>query len=222
VNHGPALQRAIRLALKLLARLAARALLRLCLNGVDNIPLSGAVLFTMNHLGGADPVLVLGFAPRDLDIVGKSEIMRWPIFNWLARAYGMLPVRRGEPDRATLNAALRVLQSGRALLIAPEGRESHSGALEEAKGGAAFIALHSGAPIVPVAITGTAWARVVPAWRRLRRPCVTLTFGRPYTFSPGTQRREAADQMMLRIAALLPPEYRGVYAEATQRMTSGE
>src|SRR5690606_36913656 len=97
---------------------------------------------------------------------------------------------------------------------APEGRESHTGALERAKEGAAFLAQQTQAPVLPVAVTGTAWRVVLPAWRRLRRPCVTLTFGRPFCLDPGLPRREAADEIMRRIAALLPPEYRGVYADA--------
>ncbi|MEP7359191.1 MAG: 1-acyl-sn-glycerol-3-phosphate acyltransferase, partial [Anaerolineales bacterium] len=64
---------------------------------------------------------------------------------------------------------------------------------------------------VPIALTGTAWNRVLPAWRHLRRPCVTLTFGAPYRLPPDIKRPAAAEMIMQRIAALLPPEYRGVY-----------
>jgi 1-acyl-sn-glycerol-3-phosphate acyltransferase len=166
----------------------------------------------MNHLGGADPVLCIGHVPRPLTVSGKIEALRWPVIGLIIRAYGMIPLRRGEPDRATLKRLLGVLESGGALLIAPEGRESLTGALEAGKTGPAFLALHSGAPLVPVAITGTAWRNVLPAWRRLRRPCVTLTFGPPYALPDGLDRRAAADEIMRRIAALLPPEYRGVYA----------
>jgi 1-acyl-sn-glycerol-3-phosphate acyltransferase len=200
------------LTFRTLARLAARLLARLTVHGVDNIPLTGPVLLTMNHLGGADPVLCIGHCPRRLETLGKAEALRWPVIGLVLRAYGMIPVRRGEPDRATLARALEVLESGGALLIAPEGRESLSGALEAGKHGAAFLAQHAAAPIVPVGITGTAWRAVLPSWRRLRRPCVTLTFGPPYTLPAGLDRREATEEIMRRIAALLPPEYRGVYA----------
>lgn len=177
------------------------------------MPLSGGVLLAMNHLGGADVAVVVGFAPRPLEAIGKSEIMNWPVLGRLAQAYGMIPVRRGEPDRETLTAALAVLQVGGALLIAPEGRESLTGALEAAKGGAAFLAVQAQAPIVPIAITGTAWANVLAHWRRLRRPRVTLAFGPPFTLPPEARRHEAADLIMRRIAVLLPGDYRGVYAD---------
>jgi 1-acyl-sn-glycerol-3-phosphate acyltransferase len=180
--------------------------------GQSNVPRSGPLLVTMNHLGGGDPVLVIGYLGRPLAIAGKVEVLGWPVIGRLARAYGMIPLRRGEPERAALKRMLAVLESSQALLIAPEGRESLTGALEPGKTGPAFLALHANAPILPVAITGTAWRDVLPTWRRLRRPPVTLTFGEPYRLPPGMPRREAADEIMRRIAALLPPQYRGVYA----------
>jgi 1-acyl-sn-glycerol-3-phosphate acyltransferase len=187
-------------------------MLRLTVVGVENVPRTGALLVTMNHLGGADPVLVVAFTPRPLVAVGKAEILRWPVIGLAVRAYGMLPVRRGEPDRATLKRMLAVLAEGRALLIAPEGRESLTGRLEAGKSGPAFLAMQSQATVLPVAITGTAWKQLLPAWRRGRRPCVTLTFGAPYTLAQGLTRPQAVDEIMRRLAALLPPEYRGVYA----------
>lgn len=190
----------------------ARLLLRVSVRGVEQAPATGPLLVTMNHLGGADPFLCLAYLPRRLVIAGKREVLDWPILGPLARAYGMIPLRRGEPDRATLKLMLDRLAGGAALLIAPEGRESHTGALEAGKTGAAFLALHAGAPILPVALTGTAWATVLPTWKRLRRPAITLTVGPPYHLPPGLPRRAAADEIMRRLAALLPPEYQGVYA----------
>jgi len=189
----------------------ARLLLRLTVRGVENVPCAGGLLLAMNHLGDADPLLVFAFTPRPLAIIGKSEILDWPVLGRLARLYGMLAVRRGEPDRATLKAALHVLESGGALLIAPEGRESLSRALEPAKGGAAFLAVQSGVPVVPVAISGT--EAVYAEWLHFRRPCVRLTFGPAFRLPPGVKRREAVNLIMQPIAKLLPPKYRGVYSD---------
>ncbi len=196
-----------------LARLMSRALLRVSVNGAENVPRSGGVLLCVNHIGDADAVVVVGFAPRPLAGIGKVEILRWPLIGWIAQAYGMLAVHRGEPDRATLRAALDVLRAGGALAIAPEGRESPTGALIWAKDGAAFLALHGGVPIVPVALTGTAWTHILGQCRRLRRPRVTLTFGLPFYLPPLIKRKDATTLIMRRIASLLPPEYRGVYRE---------
>ena len=144
--------------------------------------------------------------------VGKAEALRWPLIGWVIQAYGMIPLRRGRPDRAALEALLSGLAADEVVLIAPEGHESRTGALEIGQGGAAFLAQHANAPIVPVALTGTAWNVILPAWRRLKRPCVTLTFGRLYRL-PGDLRREAAVEIVMRhIAALLPSQYQGVYA----------
>lgn len=195
-----------------LARLLARLLLRVTVRGVEHMPRTGPLLVTMNHLGGADPVLCLAYLPRPLVIAGKSEILGWPVLGVIARAYGMVPLHRGEPDRATLKLLIGRLAGGAALLIAPEGRESRTGALEAGKTGPAFLAQHAGAAILPVAITGTAWAAVLPAWKRLRRPAVTVTIGPAYHLPPGLPRRAAADEIMRRLAALLPPAYQGVYA----------
>ncbi len=192
-------------------RQAARILFRLTVTGCENVPPAGAALLTMNHLGGADPILVIAFAPRPIAAAGKVEIMSWPVLGWAARMYGLIPLRRGEADREALERLLAELARGQALLIAPEGRESRTGALESGRGGPAFLAQHAQVPIVPIAITGTAWNRVLPAWRRLRRPCVTLTFGAPYRLPAGIKRAAAAEMIMQRIAAMLPPEYRGVY-----------
>jgi 1-acyl-sn-glycerol-3-phosphate acyltransferase len=200
-------------ALTAAVRLAARALFRLTVAGRENIPWAGAALLTMNHLGGADPILVIAFSPRPIAAAGKVEILRWPVLGWAAKMYGMIPLHRGEADREALRRLLAELARGQALLIAPEGRESHTGALEAGHGGPAFLAQHAQAPIMPIAITGTAWNRVLPAWRRLTRPCVTLTFGVPYRLPDGIKRAAAAEMIMQRIAALLPPEYRGVYGE---------
>jgi 1-acyl-sn-glycerol-3-phosphate acyltransferase len=197
--------------IKLLARLAARTLFRLTVTGRENVPPAGGVLLTMNHLGGADPILVIAFGPRPVAASGKVEILDWPVLGWLAKLYGMIPLRRGEADRKALQRLLAELARGQALLIAPEGRESRSGALEVSKGGPAFLAQHAHVPIVPIAITGTAWNRVLPAWRQLRRPCVTLTFGAPYRLPSDIKRPAAAELIMQRIAALLPREYQGVY-----------
>ncbi len=197
-----------------LARLICRALLRVSVNGDENVPRSGGVLLCMNHIGDADAVVLVGFAPRPLAGIGKVEILKWPVLGWIAQAYGMLAVHRGEPDRATLRAALDVLHGGGALAIAPEGRESPTGALILAKDGAAFLALHGGVPIVPVALTGTAWTHILGQWRHLRRARVTVTFGPAFDLPPLIKRKDATELIMRRIASLLPPEYRGVYREA--------
>src|SRR5579859_5310895 len=113
-----------------LARLIAHALLRLTVSGADQVPLTGGLLLTMNHLGGADPVLTLGFCPRVALATGKAELLSWPLVGPVVRAYGMIPLRRDGLDVDGLRRLLAALEAGQALLIAPEGHESRTGALE--------------------------------------------------------------------------------------------
>ncbi len=83
-----------------LARWACRVLLRLTVSGVENVPPTGGALLTMNHLGDVDPLMLVGCTPRDVEVIGKAEILSWPLLGALAAAYGMMAVRRGQPDRA--------------------------------------------------------------------------------------------------------------------------
>jgi 1-acyl-sn-glycerol-3-phosphate acyltransferase len=130
-------------------------------------------------------------------------------------AYGVIWVHRGQPDRRALRAALQGLGEGRMVAIAPEGRESLSGALEEGTRGAAFLALKAGVPILPITLTGTENWRVYGNLKRLRRPEITITVGKPFTLDAAGDQRLALQQGTLKImqtlADQLPQEYRGVY-----------
>lgn len=139
----------------------------------------------------------------------------------LLKLYGVQPVHRGEYDRAALDWALRVLRSGRPLLIAPEGGRSHVTAMRRAKPGVAFLADAARVPVLPVGILGATddfWQRA----RRGERPLLEMRIGRPLFLPPieetGAARHEArqrnADWVMRHVAGLLPEEYRGVYAES--------
>jgi 1-acyl-sn-glycerol-3-phosphate acyltransferase len=127
-------------------------------------------------------------------------------------------VRRGAIGPSTIRAAIQVLRAGHVLGVAPEGTRSPTRALQPGKTGAVFLAVSAGVPIVPIAITGTEKAVEVFT---LRRPRLTVTVGQPITFTlPTGGRRPDAQiledhtaELMCRIAAMLPPEYRGVYAE---------
>jgi 1-acyl-sn-glycerol-3-phosphate acyltransferase len=137
-----------------------------------------------------------------------------PIF----RAYGIIWVHRGRPDRKALRAALDGLADGRMVALAPEGRQSVIGGLEDGNEGAAFLALKSGAHIVPIAMTGTENQNIYGHMKRLKRARVMLSVGKPFMLSPkGKQAnrqetlREGTRQIMESLADLLPVAYRGKY-----------
>jgi 1-acyl-sn-glycerol-3-phosphate acyltransferase len=176
----------------------------------------GPLLLVTNHLGDADSVLNLATFPRQIDPIAKIELRKLPIIGYILQTYGVIWIRRGRPDRQALHAALRGLAAGRMIMINPEGRESATGALEQALDGAAYLAIKSGAPILPSAITGTENSRIYPNMLRLKRTEVTLTIG-PIFYLPETHDRRAdiergTQMIMQSIASLLPTQYRGVYA----------
>ncbi len=197
-----------------LARLLAVLLTRLEAFGLENVPLEGPALIVTNHLGDADMVAGLAISPRLPDFIAKIELFDFPLLGWIMQGYGVIWVRRGVPDRRALRAALEGLSEGRLIAIAPEGRESVTGALEEGTHGAAFLALRSGAPVLPVTVTGT--ENFYRNLRRFKRTPISITVGRPFHLSAMAGARhaeleQATQEIMKTLARQLPPEYRGVY-----------
>jgi 1-acyl-sn-glycerol-3-phosphate acyltransferase len=159
---------------------------------------------------------MLACLPEFPEIIGKIELRDDRRLTLLLDWLGIIWIHRGQPDRRAISAGLEAMRQGRRVIIAPEGRESASGALEAGTDGAAFLALKAGVPIVPVTLTGTEFRRVENAMKTLRRTPVTLTVGKPFVLpvqarSP-ERLREATRLIMETLARQLPPEYRGVYA----------
>jgi 1-acyl-sn-glycerol-3-phosphate acyltransferase len=183
--------------------------------GMENFPKKGPALVIINHLGDADAVLLGASTPYPIDALGKIELHEHPVVGGIFRAYGVIWIHRGRPDRKALHAALEGLAEGRVIAMAPEGRESVTGALEDGKEGAAFIALKSGAPIVPVVMTGTENSHVYGHMKRFKRASVTFTVGKPFVLHESANRRtrlqDGTRQIMETLANMLPESYRGSY-----------
>jgi 1-acyl-sn-glycerol-3-phosphate acyltransferase len=143
--------------------------------------------------------------------MGKRELFQTPVIGFLLRGIGAFPVRRGEADRAALRMALAVVAAGQPLGFFVEGHRSESGQLIRGHPGAAYVAQRSNAPIVPLAVSGTRRARLGAFWRR----DILLRVGAPFRANDlgvATEDPQAVtDAIMRRIAALMPPEQRGVY-----------
>jgi 1-acyl-sn-glycerol-3-phosphate acyltransferase len=190
-----------------LGRVLFRSAFRLRVLGTEHVPAHGAVLLAGNHTGFLDGPLVYVLSPRPATFLAKSELFVGP----LARALGWLgqvPVHRGRPDRTALRTGLQVLASGGALGVFPEGTRG-AGELEEVSDGLAYLALHSGAPVVPIAVLGTAAALPKGAHRPRWRAPVTVVFGAPVAVvvdgDPRARRtvRVAAEQLRLVLVAHL-------------------
>lgn len=153
----------------------ARLLFRVRVTGVEHVPATGPVLLAGGHSGLLDGPLVFLLSPRRTALLGKAEIFvgPWPrLWGWLE----ILPVHRGSADRTALKAGLGVLQRGGALTVFPEGTRG-AGRLETVSDGLAYLALRSGAPVVPLTLAGTSAALPKGSARpRLRTP-IHLSFG---------------------------------------------
>lgn len=199
-----------------------RLLARVTIGGVENIPFGNAYIAVFNHISTFDPAFTLTFWPENIEVLGAAEIWERKSFgqNLLVRLFGATPVRRGAYDRRALERVAHVLKSGYPLLMSPEGGRTHSAAMRQAKPGLAFLVEMTNAPVVPVGITGTTDDFFKKALRGLRPP-LTMNIGKPIILPPvegrGEARRECrqrnTDLVMSHIAALLPEEYRGYYAE---------
>jgi 1-acyl-sn-glycerol-3-phosphate acyltransferase len=180
------------------------------LEGRERVPAKGPLIVASNHLHFADPPLLGGVLPRYIRFMAKREAFQFP-WGWLfANLYGAFPVNRGQADRRALEQAERILRAGGTVGMFPEGHRSHGKGLQPGFDGVALIARRTGAPILPVGIAGTeALFKTKPRWP------ITVRVGDPFPCKSGCPLAEATDDLMSRIAALLPERYRGRYARVS-------
>ncbi len=195
-----------------------RLLTHLEVSGLENIPKSGPCLLTLNHLSVVDAPLIFHLVERpDVTAIVARKHQRNPFFRWFVNQVSGVWLDRTNLDVDALRQARQLLRNGWILGIAPEGTRSRTHALQEAKPGVAFLAAQCKVPVLPVGIVGT--ERVFSSWLRLKRPHLKVHFGQLFTPPPLERKNRDAsmkrntDLIMCHIAALLPPEYRGVYAE---------
>lgn len=203
-----------------IVRAVATAVLPVCLEGGEHIPPAGPYILVSNHSNWYDPPAI-EFALRiPVRFMTKRELFAVPIIGFALRASGKFPVRRGERDRRALETALRVLAADQPLGFFPEGTRSKDGRLRRAKPGIGFLARRSGAPLVPIAVTG---ARDMRLGVRPSR-AIVVRAGPAFTLADldgATLDDQAlADAIMERIADLLPEDMRGAYGTDAPPRTS--
>lgn len=205
---------------KVFLRFVLGLLLDLKVEGLEKIPMRGPLILAHNHMNWVDAVLATSLIPRDIVSMTKLENLDLPIIGGLIRLYGSFPVRRGEVDRRALAQSISTLQQGFALLLVPEGTRGKDWRLKPGKDGLAYVALKSGAPVVLMAISGSEqfWLNL----KRLRRTPTRVVVDEPFYLSPPEGEvdrevlREMTQEVMYRLASLLPAEYRGVYSDLSQ------
>lgn len=189
-------RRIFRWFMKGLTSLAVTLFTHCQVNGMSNFPLYGPALIVTNHLGDADPVLAAALFPSQVEGFAKIDLVRdYPPIGWVMDMYGVIWVHRGQPDRRALRAGLQALKEGRIVAIAPEGRESLSGSLEPGMDGAAFLALKTGVPVVPLVFIGTENSRIFGGMKRMQRSSVSIRVGPAFRLGmPEPARREVGGE----------------------------
>jgi 1-acyl-sn-glycerol-3-phosphate acyltransferase len=202
----------VRLVLGLIARVE--------IIGFENMPAGGFVI-AANHIGRLDAALAYYVLDRpDIIMVVAEKYEKYAIFRWLVKLTNGMFVDRFNPDMHAIRETLRRLQQGQVFTITPEGTRSRSGNLLEAKPGGIYLAWKAGVPVLPVAVTGSEDALVVQQLKSFKRLDIRIIAGQPFNLpqqakgrNRDTVMQQYTDEVMCRIAALLPPERRGVYAQ---------
>ncbi|MDQ7029692.1 MAG: lysophospholipid acyltransferase family protein [Ardenticatenia bacterium] len=207
-----------------LAKLALRGLLplgvRLRVEGEEHLE-PAPTLVAANHLAHMDPLILLHVVPDLPEFVALADLWRLPWLMPFLRLYAPIPVQRDRVDRSVICRVLASLKAGTRVVIFPEARISPSGRLEPARAGVAYFALRASVPVQPVVLWGT--ERLLHAWKQGRRGVVCVRVGRPIVVPPlngrhvpKSQRTALTERIMVELARLLPPEYRGVHGRSTR------
>jgi 1-acyl-sn-glycerol-3-phosphate acyltransferase len=203
-----------------LIHLIIRCLTKLEVHGLENLPATGGYIAAANHLGRLDVAISYHLLNRDdIILLVAEKYQKSVLWRLLVESVDAIWVDRFNADLHAMREALRRLKAGGVLVIAPEGTRSKSGGLQEGRPGAAYLASKARVPIVPVAATGIEDARVLASLRSLRRTPVVVRIGEPFRLPPlrggdrEAQIQANSDEIMCRIAVLLPEGYRGVYAD---------
>ncbi|HYN48410.1 MAG TPA: lysophospholipid acyltransferase family protein [Candidatus Nanopelagicales bacterium] len=209
-------------ASELVGRTLIRCSTRVSVEGLEHVPKSGALILAGNHISNADPPLLAGWLTpalgRPVHWMAKAEALEWPLAGWFMRQNGAFGIRRGAADTEAFRLARAVLADGRVLGTFPEGTRSPTAALQRAKDGVTLLALRSGAPVLPIGVSGTDlfWPRGRKLWRIGGR--ISMRVGEPFVLErrvapDGTKEpvEDVTTRLMLHIAELLPERHRGVY-----------
>ncbi|MBN1450207.1 MAG: 1-acyl-sn-glycerol-3-phosphate acyltransferase [Anaerolineales bacterium] len=210
----------MRYILRTLIRLIFNLVARVDVSGYEHLPTEGNFVIATNHLGIVDAPLAFYALDRwDLFVLVGEKWKKKLFFRWLGKYFNFIFIDRFNPDIKALRKVMALMDEGKNLVIAPEGTRSRTGALIEGKPGVSYLATRLGQPIIPVAIAGTEDKVIFGNLKRLRRSHIVLKAGPAFTLPPLTREnrdevlKQYTDEIMCRIAALLPEKHWGVYKD---------
>lgn len=206
----------IRWLIRVIFNLAAKVEI----SGYEHLPENESYVIATNHLGFVDaPIAFYALDRWDMYIPVAEKWEKNPFLKWLGRYFNFIFIDRFNPDIKALRKIIALMEEGNILIIAPEGTRSRLGSMNEGRPGVSYLAAKLNRPIVPVALAGTEDKVFWENLKCLRRNHVTVKAGPAFMLPPlpHENRDEAlkqyTDEIMCRIAALLPEKYRGVYAD---------
>jgi 1-acyl-sn-glycerol-3-phosphate acyltransferase len=207
--------------IRFIFRIVLNVIARTTISGYEYIPQTGGAIVVINHVGRLEALLGVILADRDdFILLAAEKYHKYAFWRWTGKKVDAVWLDRDEADFHAMRVVYKRLKQGQILGMAPEGTRSKTGALAEGKPGAAYLAAKTNLPIIPVGITGTEDSVVKNRLLHLRRLDITIKIGKPFYLPPMDRRHRdeylagATDEIMCRIASLLPPRSRGVYADA--------
>ena len=188
-------------------------------SALAKVPSHGPLIIVTNHVHIPEiPTLYVRLLPRKVYGMAQAErVLGKNLWGAILRWIDTIPIWRGEADLSALRAGIQRLTEGNIILLDPEGTRSHDGCLQKGQPGAILMALHSGAPVLPVVHYGSENYQL--NLKRLRRTDMHYVVGKPFRVEAGSERVTSAirqrmiDEVMFQMAGLLPAQYRGAYAD---------
>lgn len=204
----------------LVIRIVIRLIAKVKANGYENLPKTGGFVIAVNHLGILDaPLAYYALNDWNLFIPVAEKFAENPILRWLGKHLNAIFIDRFNPDLKAMREMIKRMEAGQTLIIAPEGTRARDEKMAQGKPGVAYLASKMGWTILPVAIIGSEDRLVIQNLKRFKRTPIQLIAGKAFTLPPFPKEdreeklQEYTDEIMCRIAVLIPDHNRGYYAE---------
>lgn len=164
------------------------------ISGKENFPKKGGFILASNHMSNLDPAVLAAACPRRLNFMAKKELFDIPIFSNFISAVGAFPVKRNSADISALKQAIKLVNSGKGLLVFPEGSRK-GGSSDDPLAGVGFLAAKTNAPVIPALVSGT--DKAMPKGSKfIKRAEICVKFGKQISLERRMPYKDIAKQVM--------------------------